>query len=657
MIESATQFLTRNGSFAPNPPQTPLSDNVHYSTHMLYATDAWRVRPSVTVQLGLNWMVDMPPYEVQGKQIMGVSVANSTSTVFPNPFAFMAQRASDAMSGQTYNPVFGAAPIRTTGYKYPYNPNYKDFAPRVGLSWNPKVNSGFMGRLFGGDKTVIRGGFGQIFDRLNGVQRATDPLQAFGYGEGVACVGPSMGGTCLGPGGANPTNGFRIGTDGASVPIPTLPTTTTLPLIPGPPGFPGANQPSGYSTYTEQVNYSPARENQFDITIQRAMPGNTILEIGYVQKNVKNIYMPIDLTSGPYMFTYGGQSFAKAWDNTRAQILAGQPITPQPFFEAALAGNAMCTPTCTAGVVKNFSGDFTGGPTVVGGLWNDLEGNSTAGNFVFGQATPIAQFSDWDVYSHGGISNYNGGFLAYRVRNWKGLTLDANFTYSHSLDDDRNCRQDCDYAAFNSYNLKYDYGNSDFDRKFVGTIFGMYQLPFGKHGGNKFANQVIRDWAVTPIFSKFSGLPLNFSDGGADAILMTKNTFGNTVHTGVAGNATTGVGTSGNPANGGTGLNLFADPNAVFSSARPWQMALDTRTGGNGQFRGQPRWNMDLGVSRKFRITERFSTTFQANAYNLFNKVEFADPSLSLQDPAAFGVISSQTNLPRQIEISLRVDF
>jgi hypothetical protein len=658
MIESGTQFLTRNGSFAPNPPGTPLSDNVHFSTHMLYANDAWRVRPSVTVQLGLNWMVDMPPYEVQGKQIMGVTVINGQSAVFPDPFAFMATRASDALNGQVYNPVFGAAPIHTTSYKYPYNPNYKDFAPRVGLSWNPKLSTGtFWGRLFGGDKTVIRGGFGQIFDRLNGVQRATDPLQAFGYGEGLACVGPTITGQCLGPGSVDPTDNFRIGVDGASVPIPTLVANTSLPLIPGPVGLPGANQPAGYSTYTEQVNYSPAREDQYDLTIQRALPGNTVLEIGYVQRNVRNIYQPIDLTSGPYMFTYGGQSFAKAYDNVRAALLAGQTPAAQPFFEAALAGNPMCTPTCTAGVVRSYSGDFTGGPTVVGGLWNDLEGNSAKGNFVFGQATPIAQFSDWDEYAHGGLSNYNGGFLSYRIRDWKGLTLDANFTYSHSLDDVVGCRQDCDYAAFNSYNLKWDYGNSTFDRKFVGTIFGVYRLPFGQHGGNKFANQIIRDWAVTPIFTKYSGLPLRFSDGGAGAILMTKNTFGNTLHSGVAGDATTGVGTAGNPATGGTGLNLFADPNAVFSSFRPFLMSEDTRTSGGGQLRGQPRWNMDFGVQRKFKITERFSTTFQANAYNLFNKVQFADPGLSLQSPASFGVISGQTNLPRQIELSLRVDF
>jgi hypothetical protein len=352
---------------------------------------------------------------------------------------------------------------------------------------------------------------------------------------------------------------------------------------------------------------------------------------------------------------YGGQSYAKAFDNVRAALIAGHTPAAQPFFETALAGNAMCTPTCTAGIVSRYAS------TVLGmnwwPLWNDLSGNGVTSNFAFGQATPVAQFSDYGFYGHGGISNYNGGFLSYRIRNWKGLTLDANFTYSHSLDDVLGCRQDCDINSTNGYNLKWDYGTSTFDRKFVGYIYGVYRLPFGQHGGNSFAKQLIRDWAVMPIYSKYSGLPLKVYDGSMGAILTTQNTFGNTLHSGITGDTATGVGTAGNPASGGTGLNLFANPNAAFSAFRPFLLSQDTKTGAGGQIRGQPRWNMDLGVSRKFTITERLSTTFQANVYNLFNNVQFNDPSLSLQNPAAFGVINGQYNLPRQIELSLRVDF
>ncbi|MBI3667568.1 MAG: hypothetical protein HY236_15300, partial [Acidobacteria bacterium] len=593
-------------------------------------------------------MVDMPAYEHQGKQIIGITWPDGQ--VIQDPFGAMATRAQKALNGQVYNPTVAFEPIGYANRKYPYDPYYKGFAPRVGAAWSPKFTGGFLKRLFGEDKTVFRGGFGQIFDRLNGVQRATDPLQALGYGQALACMGPSrITGQCMGPGGTDPTTVFRAGVDGATVPIPQLSTTTTVPLIPGPAGFPGANQPAGYSTYHFQPNYVPARTDSWDFTIQRALPGNTVLEIGYVRKDSKNIYASIDYTQPPFMFVYGGQSFAQAFDNVRRALLAGQPAARQPFFDTALRGSRFCAGAdCTSAVANQFAGSFTG----LGwwGLWNALQNS-----YVFGAATPTAQVADYVFFAHGGLAHYNAGFVSYRVRNWKGLTLDANLTYSHSLDNVVGCRQDCDIAAYNSYDLMYDYGTSNFDRKFVFNSFAFYQLPF--KSTSRFANQLVRGWALTPILTMFSGLPLRVGDGGAGAILTTANTFGNGVHHGVTGDASTWVGISGNPATGGSGLNLFADPNAVYNSFRPFLMSMDTRTSGGGQLRGQARWNLELGVQRKFRITERFSTTFNANFYNIFNHIQFGDPGLSLQSPTSFGVLGGQSNIPRNIELALRVDF
>ena len=648
MVESATQFLTRDANLKPYPPGTPLATFVTFSTRMLYMTDSWRVRPSLTLQLGLNWMVDMPAYEHEGKQIMGITWPDGQ--LIRDPFGAMATRAQKALNGQAYNPTVAFAPIRYTNRKYPYDPYYGGLAPRVGASWSPRFSGGFLKWLFGEDKTVFRGGFGQIFDRLNGVQRATDPLQALGYGQALACMGPSrITGQCTGPGGTDPSTVFRIGVDGSTVPIPQLSSTTAVPLIPGPAGFPGANQPAGYSTYHFQPNYVPARESAWNFTIQRALPGNAVLEIGYVRKDATNIYASIDYTQPPFMFVYGGQSFAQAFDNVRAALLAGRSVARQPFFDAALAGSSFCNGAdCTSRIATQFAGSFTN----LGwwGLWNALQPS-----YVFGPATPTAQVADYVFFAHGGVAHYNAGFVSYRARNWRGLTLEANLTYSHSLDDVVGCRQDCDIGSYNSYDLMYDYGTSNFDHKFVFNLFGLYNLPF--KSTNRLANRLVQGWAVAPIFTAFSGLPLRVSDGGAGAILTAPNTFGNSVHRGVTGNAKTGVGIAGDPATGGSGLNLFADPNAVYNSFRPFMISMDQRTGGGGQLRGQARWNLEMGVQRRFQITERFSTTFNANFYNLLNHVEFGDPGLSLQSPNSFGVLGGQANIPRNIELALRVDF
>jgi hypothetical protein len=174
-------------------------------------------------------------------------------------------------------------------------------------------------------------------------------------------------------------------------------------------------------------------------------------------------------------------------------------------------------------------------------------------------------------------------------------------------------------------------------------------------------------WSISPIFSAYSGLPLKVTDGSsqefgqgtsssAGAIPLVKVTPGNSIHSGGAGNTTTQVGVSGNPATGGTGLNIFADPNAIYSSFRPIQISVDT-TAMAGILRGLAHWNLDLSVARKFKLTERLSTRITAQFFNIFNHVMFSDPAVSLQSPTTFGVISGQLNSPRAISLGLHLDF
>jgi len=656
MVDQASIAGSRGSDLSANPQGTPLSNNVTYSTTGLYATDSWHILPTLTVTYGLNWMLDLPAQEATGKQVIAVGPNNQII----DPVAYLQQRQQAALKGQVYNPVVGFEPIKAAGRSYPYDPVYSNFAPRLALAWNPKFSSGLLGTLFGNGKTVIRGGYSRLYDRLNGVQKAINPLQGLGFGQTLVCLGPSMSGQCLGSSAANPTNSFRIGTDGSSISLPPLSATAPVPMIPG--TVSGANQPLASTTYNIDPSYKPGPNNSFNATIQREMPGRGVLEIGYIRRTASGLYSPIDLNQVPFFMTMGGQSFAQAFDNAAAQIRAGGAITPQPFFEAALAGSSFCrapNASCTAGVVASYSGNFL--TQSVRTLWNGLQPS-----LVTGPATAATnQVTTLFFWTNQGWSNYNAGFASYRTRNWQGLSLDANFTYAHSLDAS-GYNQDFDTAATNAYNLHYDYTTSPFDRRFVFNVLGQYDLPFGRHG-NRAVKQIVGGWSLAPIFSAYSGLPLNVRAGSgqefgqgssvqSSAILIKRGDFGHSVHSGVAGDPKTQIGTSGDPAKGGSGLNLFADPVAVFNSFRPILISQDTTSYG-GQLRGQSRWNLDLSVVRKIKFTERVSTTFTAQFFNIFNHVMFDDPAVSLQGPAMFGVISTQFNSPRLIQLGLHVDF
>jgi hypothetical protein len=433
-------------------------------------------------------------------------------------------------------------------------------------------------------------------------------------------------------------------------------------MIPGNSSVPGANQPFSTETYNISPTYQPSPNNSWNFTIQREMRGNSVLEIGYIRRTASQLYAPVDLNQVPFFMTAGGQTFAQAFDAIAAQLRAGSAVTAQPFFESVLAGSSLCkapNTSCTAGVVSSYSSSFL--TQQVRTLWNAIQPS-----FAMGSATAAAtQMTTFFFYTNRGWSNYNAGFITYRTRNWKGLAMDANFTYAHSLDAS-GLNQDQDTAGTNAFNLNYEYGTSIFDRKYVFNLLGSYQLPFG-HSGNKVLDGIAGGWSISPIFSAYSGLPLKVTDGSsqefgqgtsssAGAIPLVKVTPGNSLHSGVAGNSVTQVGVSGNPATGGTGLNIFADPNAIYSSFRPIQISVDT-TAMAGILRGMAHWNLDLSVARKFKVTERLSTRISAQFFNIFNHVMFVDPAVSLQSPTTFGVIGSQLNSPRAIALGLHLDF
>jgi hypothetical protein len=222
-----------------------------------------------------------------------------------------------------------------------------------------------------------------------------------------------------------------------------------------------------------------------------------------------------------------------------------------------------------------------------------------------------------------------------------------------------------------SFDHSIDYGPSFFDHRHVVTAMWVYELPFGTGArfstGNQPLNKAIGGWYFSGIFKAASGLPLTVAEsyeawGGGDtlglvasgAIPINKPDFGNSVHSGVPGSG--GVGIDGDPASGGSGLNIFADPQEVLADFRPIQVSKDTRSA-RGVLRGLFYWNFDLSLAKRTLVTDRVAVLFSADFLNAFNHALFNDPTLSMQDPASFGVISSQANNPRAIQFGLRLEF
>jgi Carboxypeptidase regulatory-like domain len=666
MVDAATILRARDSGLQLLAPGTDLQNTMRYDQMNLYAQDTWHLRPTLTVSYGLAWAASVPPVEDQGKLMMAV-MPGSGNLVLPRDY--LEQRRQAALAGRVFNPPVAFTPIANTGRKYPLDYSKLDFQPRVSAAWNPNFRGGWREKIFGRGKTVLRGGYFHFYDRLNGVQVAVNTLQAVGFGQTVQCLAPGLNaGTswdCRGNGKTDATSAFRVNTiDGNQIQLPPVLASVTPPVLPGNALVPGANINFVPNSQLPDPQWTPGSHNSWDFTIQRELPGHGRLEVGYVGHSARNIYQGIDLNQVPFFMVAGGQSFAQAFDALAADPNLGKkqtisPVAPQPFFQAALAGSSFCQglPSCTAAVAQSLGGDIAN--QRVRNVFNGIQGA-----FVGGPATNAAtQFNNFFFWSGLGRSNYNAGFVTYHIRAYQGLTLDANFGYSHSLDTVP-FNQDSDGAFSNSYDSHYDYGTSVFDRKFVFTLLGVWELPLRPQ--SSWLKEVVGGWQVSPIVSIASGLPLEVMNAGSSGQEFGQTGFGvasEAVRIG-SGNASAGVNHvapttgAGSTASGkGSGLNVFADPQAVLNQFRPIQPSVDTTSRG-GTLRGLKNWNVDLAFAKKFKLpSERASLGFSAEFFNLFNHVNFLDPVISLQSPQTFGVITTQGNDPRQIQLGLRFDF
>jgi hypothetical protein len=727
IVSISQQAYTRSGSnLALNPPLTPASDKSTIPYYNVYFSDSWRIKPSITLNYGLGWTLEMPPVEQNGKQIELVDQSNQIIDVQ----SYLHSREQAALQGQVYNPIVGFNLVGNTenGRKYPYDPFYGSFSPRVSVAWSPHFSGGFLSNIFGQDQSVIRGGYNRIYGRLNGVDLVLVPLLGTGLIQPVQCIGAlnaaaaaaNGGNPCGGTSGANPITAFRVGPDGLTAPIQAASPTLPQPL------FPGVNGVSAGAGEALDPHFRPNVIDSFDFTIQRQITRNFLVELGYIGRRITHEYQPININAVPYMMTVGGQRFDKAYANVEVALgcavntnacganipsatLKGGAKNPayatylntlpaQPFFETALAGTGYCggsyggvpIASCTAAMAINESGNLTS--QSVWSLWSDLDTGGTAPGFNFARTmlnSPLncptgAEVGCGGQLSSGvgvnasiGYGNYNGAFFSFKASDWHGVTAQSNFTWSKALSTGAVVQATSGDTADDPYNLRNGYGLAGFDRKFVYNLFIVYQDPFYK-SQQGLAGHLLGGWTFGPIFTAGSGLPITlgtlngggqsfgegdsvnyFGNGNSENAIIVKPIPGAGVHYNVPGS--NGIGTS------GFGVNMFANPEAVYNNIRQPILGLDTGDGGWGVLRGLPYWSLDLSVAKSIKITERFNLQASVVFINVLNHVVFTDPGpspapfpgdyLDTSNPPTWGVLPGQANTPRTMEFGIRLNF
>ena len=665
MVDTTGKFTVRdpNTGALDNDPQVLNEGEINEGTwrhYEVYFSDTWRITSSLTLNLGFNAIFEPAFKEDKNRRSFLIDL-ETNRPIFVNDY--LEQRAAAARQGRAYNPGFAFAP--TSQYPdVPEMPTQKTISPRLAAAWSPSFTDGMMGRLVGSGKTVVRGGYAINYNRVQAVGVVQFPMignAALAQPNVINAPPCAFSGT-PGPGCAT-GQPFRVGVDGPA-PLPVITPSIPIPYAPPSPFGLGLGNTLGWDP-----DFRVGRVHSLDLTIQRELPGNMVLEVGWIGRYGRDLMIEKNINAVPFfiadMSGRSQQNFAQAFDLVSAQLRSGvQPsaVTPQAWFENSLGAGA------TTSLASSLGSAFIN--QQVYSLWF----NGIDPMLIAQGKTPVnnRQIFATIYHTHGGYSNYNAGFITLNKRFGNGLSFNFNYTLSRNLETLGGIHDGSSGITVNHYDLDYAYGPSLSDRTHAFNVYGLYELPFGR--GKRFdasgaLDKIIGGWQVSAVTQWFSGRPLFVAIGGQpfgsipgsqESAPTLRNPNANEGrYEGVFGS---NVALNGDPARGGTGLNLFQDPAAVFNSFRPFLLSQDGRTS-RGVIRG-PNWaTFDMSLSKRTSITERVQIRFSADFLNLFNHPLFNEPALNLLAPASFGVLSSEPTSSnnfynaRQIQLGLRIEF
>ena len=637
-----------------------------------FAQDRWRFSKNLTLTFGLRWEVQGPMHDTKG-----LAASPDLANMFgPSKALF----SPGVLSGNN-NPTLQVGQV-------PYKRDAKNFAPNFGFAWNPDEKKGWLGKLLGGHKTVIRGYYGLVY-----------------YDEGTqffaANVGPNVGktisATTLVPGQPGQTNlpAFYTLSNVVANPLTVSSfafTTNTYPKV-----FNFGDQTFSGRTISgfDPTLRAPYTIN-WDFGFQRELGHNTVLEARYVGNQAHLVWRTSNLNEVDIFSNGFLQEFKNAQKNlainqvagvTSFQNLSRPGQVALPIFDAAFgARGSLAAIVAGSGYQSTtFITNLTNGDagTLAARLANDqnyvcrMFGNTfspcarvlSAANapgpypinffmlnpFVAGlsQGNPNGRLNYIDDT---GWDSYNGLQVQFRQRLSRGLNWNVNWTWSKSLTNipADNQNQSVDFLTLRNFDTTRR--ESLFDIRHTIQITGTYDLPIGRGKwlglNNRVLNAVFGGWTLGSIFVFNTGQPVQLTGGfatvnnsnnpGASAVRLapgvTLSQIEKLFH--AKRISLTSLGRA-----GATPTQFLAvDPSLIGPDGRanPAFILPNTTPGDFGQIlfiRDRNTFTWDMSINKNVRIMERMSLQLFASSSNILNHPRWGIPNTNVFS-TTFGVVN-----------------
>jgi Carboxypeptidase regulatory-like domain/TonB dependent receptor len=573
----------------------------------LFVQDDWKARPDLTLNLGLRTEVLGAFYD-DLCHIGNFDPQLANSGEYPLVYGGCANK-------------LGVAGLTGSGNNTTYKNNYATgWGPRVGFAWD----------IFGRHTTTLRGGYGIYYVRedvgtVDQLSFQAPFLPIAGLPNAAGCLSQFF--AQVDPSNPPPPQCLSNGVNLNALPaagtldpgfVPCLGTlldfpggdTRTFPNFGCAGGSAGLVPSNLLFVLTVPRRFQVPSTQQWNLTLQRDLGKNWVLEVGYVGTHALHLR------------------------ETRTNIQAALATSLHPL-----------TVQTANGPVQLTESTVSNGPAR-----SNLTGVNGYGGF---------QIFANDAYSH-----YNS-LQTTLSRRWGAGYFQGAYTFSKSTDATSSGNTALNTAFNDESDLKFSRGLSDFDRKHRLSVSYRYDLPFFA-GAQGFKRTVLGGWSVSGITIFQSGTPFSVLDSAAgSAYLATFLSFaalgadlapGRTVSSGLT------HGDIHSRLDGYVDLNNFttaslADP--AGCQADP-SNACTTNFGtlGRNIYRGPFQQNWDFSLIKNFRLTERQNMRFTVDFFNIWNHANFASPSSNdVENPGAFGKIVSTVGNPRLIQLSLRWAF
>ncbi len=529
----------------------------HYvnNTTSAYVMDNWHTTPRLTLQLGIRYDA-LPHAWERNNEVANFNPANYNPSATPqwtsngNAMLATSPGLGTVNSVQYYLNGMGLAGVQGFPRGLVEN-DYNTVQPRVGFSED----------MFGNGKTVLRGGFGTFFERLQGndiYNAATNP--PFAYNLGV-------GSTLLSSPGISWVDGSNVAANGFPI------------------------TPAGV-TNLEQ-NYKAPAVAQFSLGVQHEIKPSIVWVVQYVGNLAWH------------------QNIEKQLNNMTPALGAMTSVVPNDFAGADGPATVTATNSCLAGDSGNHYG------TTLADV-GTYDANCHHGFASF--AGGFNQFREYQGY--GGITqeendtngSYNGFQTGLRLQNKWGLSGELDYTYSHEID-----VTSYDLSGVsNPWNLKYDKGSGALDRRQIVNANYVYKLPFFAKG-NSLAHSLIGGWEVAGTVIDESGVIATVT--GAGGVEGSNNGVD---PVGLGGGYTVRPNVSGKMTYAHNRANWF-NTAAFSNPVPEWLGGANLGFGNAGKDAvvGPGRVNFTTSLYKSFAVTERAHFELRFESFNTFNHSEF----------------------------------